>query len=485
MAKMRDDKRGLARFLPVVFMLYSLMVCLIFLYMAAYPRVVGNVIAQGGNYTELRITQSSQTDAWYGFYGNLTSSPGQGNMTFYGGDVTFIDIYSAPESVFVYASTVSNINWSEVTNATPADVDVFLGVGPADLISGTSVFTQTKDFNIEGVSITAHSTTTRSLSGTYELGLLKYNNTLIFVSHIVNGLSLDNKSIDFQFMVPVPSGSNLTYYFGSYKPGSQLNCTISQTFNLTLGPDNISVDIIWPTVAGASSYSVYHIDNLTDLMFNFSNATVVSGLGTNWTDPMPGTRYYRVAAVSGNGTCLFNMTGSRFEYDLYKDWNLISSPLLFKNSSVKEVFRSIEGEYTNVNEFDNPNQIYNYYIISGPTIFKNFDTIKPGNAYWVKADSNITLVTVGEVFGNLSYPLAVEWSLIGFPIITVNNTVPYVLSQINGTYTNINEFDNIGQFYNYYIVSGPTVFSNFDTIKPGLGYWIKVNANVTMNYTST
>jgi len=481
---MRDDKRGLVRFLPVVFMLYCLVVCLILLYLVAYPRVLGNVIGQGGNYTELRITQSRNTDSWYGFYGNL-SNPGLGNMTFYGGDITFIDIYSDAGSTLVYASTSSDINWSAVTNATTAEVDAFLGVGPANIISGTSVFTETTDYVIEGTSITAHSTTTKSMSGTYDLGIMKYNNTLIFVSHIVNGLSFDNKTIDFQFMVPVPSGSNLTYYFGSYKPSSLgLNCTIGAYFNITLAIDNTSVDIVWPSVPGASSYSVYHIDNLTDLLFNFSNATVVSGLSNNWTDPAGGTRYYRVAAISGNGTCFFNMTGSRFEYDLIRDWNLISSPILFKNNTVKEVFRSIEGDYTNVNEFDNANQVYNYYIISGPTVFKNFDTIKPGNAYWIKVNSNITMVTVGKVFHNLSYPLALDWSLIGFPIVTFNDTVPYVLNQINGSYTNLNEFDNVGQVYNYYIVSGATVFSNFDTIKPGLGYWIKVNKNVTLNYTN-
>jgi hypothetical protein len=74
-------------------------------------------------------------------------------------------------------------------------------------------------------------------------------------------------------------------------------------------------------------------------------------------------------------------------------FNLVGFPFIEGNQSVAYVLRSIDGQYNNLNVYDNAASSYLFYTIFGGTIISNFNVIEPTLGYWVNINetTNITL----------------------------------------------------------------------------------------------
>lgn len=134
-----------------------------------------------------------------------------------------------------------------------------------------------------------------------------------------------------------------------------------------------------------------------------------------------------------------------FSLNFIPGWNLISIPLLLKNSSVEEVFKSIS--YS---------ELYSY----------DMDWETPSNVdvtkgYWIKVDTASTLDIQGTVPEGITPTVNPGWNLIGHPYLTEQNPSIYSASILsyNGTWSS-------------YIPSKTN--NSLEKLKPGDGYWVNI-----------
>ena len=107
-------------------------------------------------------------------------------------------------------------------------------------------------------------------------------------------------------------------------------------------------------------------------------------------NPIPTSK----AAEPANNTVNLTIVGTvqeAFSEPVYDRFNLVSFPLIQGNNSVAYSLRSIDGNYSSVNEYDNAANIYKFYIIFGGSVFNNFDTIKQTYCYCLDENETETI----------------------------------------------------------------------------------------------
>ena len=187
----------------VIVSVFLIILMVFFFSMLDKPSFIGLITSQGGNVSRVDIAPSASTN-WRGIYGNLSelSSMRLISYTSFDQDIKNQDlnIWKCYKTE-IYASTLNNIQWAFVEPALPSDIDNFLLVSNMSSISGTNVFTTITNFSVNGRLMPLYSTTTRSISGGYDLGILKQGSNLIFVTHpSSNSTSFNNVRADFQMM---------------------------------------------------------------------------------------------------------------------------------------------------------------------------------------------------------------------------------------------------------------------------------------------
>ncbi len=481
---------------PVIIIL-SLLCLVLVTFLSISPKFTGNVIVgQGGVITNINIFTKDYPSSWIGIYGNLTLANESKNYSVSGGQVINLNLTydSMTNNTLVFGSTIQDPDFDSLLPANHPSINAFLGLGSGADFSSENTLTQRVNFSINNVTYELWSATVNSFSGLYQTGALISSGSLIFVTKVVsNGQGFTGEPAHYQLLLPISSNSSTNYTFYVFEDDavgtSSFSCNASLDLRAVLTNNNWSVNISWNNNVGADSFEVHHITGSLNGSLDFSGAAIESvGSNTYFVDnDNASQRYYKINAISGVDSCLTNETAGTISIDLAPDYNLISTPFSSSNQSVKETLRSIDGSFTSVNEFVNPPKLYNFYIIVGQNVFKNFNTIKPGYGYWVKTNSNTTLRLSGLVEKNLSVDVSPEYNLVGFPVIDnldSNNTVQHVLSSIDGNYSSINEYNNTAKLYKFYIIVGQNVFKNFNTIKPGYGYWIKSTNNDTIVYSN-
>jgi len=165
---------------------------------------------------------------------------------------------------------------------------------------------------------------------------------------------------------------------------------------------------------------------------------------TNITDPGNGLSFPRVDAFLGLSV--------EFGMNLSSGWNLISVPVVAKDMSADYVLSGI-----------NHSHIFSYG--SGW-----FEPTEIENGRWIKMNDSSTLAVNG-ILPLTPIALNPGWNLVGYPSLEERN-----ITSVFGNVTSVFSYeDNSWKHYN------PLMPDNsLEIIKPGFGYWINVNDNITL-----
>jgi len=170
------------------------------------------------------------------------------------------------------------------------------------------------------------------------------------------------------------------------------------------------------------SYSIIITDSSADSVFHMRGRET-------YTFPYSTPRTFRVS-VELAFTFIF----------LSQGWNIVSVPRIVEDFSAATLF---PGKISAAYEFDNT--------------YHQRDTMAVGKGYWMKFPAPDLAVMTGFGIDSLDIPVSEGWNLIG----SVSRTIPPPNSPIIAT-----------PFYEY---SGG--YHRADSIIPGRGYWIKVDAD--------
>ncbi len=469
-------------FLAGVFLLLSLTI--VFL---AKPSVLFYLLAGGGNVTALNMTATEPANVWHGVYGSLTVSPGATDLMISGSGLSIVSIkyVGGCNDTEVYAVPNSSIDWSSLENASPAFLDSWLNISVSDYQSASNTFTQLVNFSVNGTNMTLYATYTNSPTQMFALGLLRQNQTPVFVSATdFNGTSFNGSPADFQFMLPVLNNKSLDYNLYTDQADDCASCSIPINITAQQPANKSHVLLKWTNGTRSESFRVYYIDDPKGAdgfrRLNFTSATVVTNItATNWTDTTAGNiseRYYRVGTYYNGQVCVSNQTFARYDYFMEPTWNMVSVPIAMESHYVYDVFYSINGSYSTVYLFNNTADGYRIYI--SPSL-NTFNLTERGSVYWIAVNKNASWIIAGEVIPSMILEMEADYNLISFPPIDGNNSVPYVLDSINGSYSAIYHYNNTDDSYRIYINPVVNFFSTFDPLG---GYWIKMNSNETFNF---
>lgn len=189
----------------------------------------GSSNAQAGNVTELTITGSSLTQAWQGYFGNVS---GTIELTDGSGNVLYNWSLASPQGE-VYASNSSSVSWTNIQcfnlTANSSALESAFGIGANDADGVNETFSDANThaaFSTGSTSFTAgqcpatyvYDSTGAGVSGNFEEVLLDDGTNTVFASLLEDDLSgFDSKTHDFEMLV-LEDGHNgdtttTTYYF--------------------------------------------------------------------------------------------------------------------------------------------------------------------------------------------------------------------------------------------------------------------------------
>jgi hypothetical protein len=139
-------------------------------------------------------------------------------------------------------------------------------------------------------------------------------------------------------------------------------------------------------------------------------------------------------------------TTSTLDENLFPAWNLLSVPFIAGDMRKTALY---------------PSAVTNAFTY-GPSGYSAKDTLRNGVGYWLKFPSAQTITLSGTSFSPESIDVVTGWNMIGtisYSALTAN-VVPI------GT--------SIGSLYFAYGIGG---YYSEDTMKPGLGYWVKTTGS--------
>lgn len=195
--------------------------------------------------------------------------------------------------------------------------------------------------------------------------------------------------------------------------------------------------------AGGEHFQLYET---TDAGNSWQMITAVDSGNTITDVEMPKTELLTLyISTSKNG--IYKMTfpnsGLRKAMQMRSGWNLVSIPVKPENYSASDLFRSASSPLF---EFEGQYQIE--------------DTTQTGAGYWVKYDSSEIEYFVGRENSSDTVEVAAGWNMVGglsYPVEISGITYEPPDLVLSGFY----EYDG-----SYFVG---------DTIKPGLGYWVKAS----------
>ncbi|MBW2982686.1 hypothetical protein KY327_00105 [Candidatus Woesearchaeota archaeon] len=384
-----------------VLSLFVLLVVVTFL--AWSPRLTGRVAvtAEGGQTTRLDVGSVIGASSWLGVAGELTPSGSEGSFSLPGGDVVRLNLSygSFSNDTLVVASTVPDPDWSDVSAASLAEVDSWMGNAGSEPDAAGNTLTFLHNVTFGGSDVEAWSAVTESVSGAYVTSVLSDGSGLLFVTSPMSASGFDGAPTDFQLLLPVNSSGSVDvsfFVFEQYSPPDSnvsLACDVMVNLTASLASDNESVVVSWDDVPGASGYEVLYVNDSGDGSLDFSSPSVVpAGGSSSWTDVSPSDeRFYRLRLLDGGDSCIANGTAGTLGINLTPEYNLVSTPFISEDDRVPEVLRSVDGEYSSLFEYDNDAKGYEYYLIVGESVFNTFNTIKPGRAYWIRMSADDVL----------------------------------------------------------------------------------------------
>jgi PKD repeat protein len=239
------------------------------------------------------------------------------------------------------------------------------------------------------------------------------------------------------------------------------------------GDGDISGYIIYKSTTGVNGlYEVF--DNIS--------AVGIPGYTYEWTDLGAGdgdwnNYFYIVRAfdVLGNVDQNNNKVG-KFVDLLDSEWNMISVPLVQKDTKRETVLQTIEGNYVTVQGYHaGKSRPWLHWHRNKPNKFNDVITIDHKNGYYVDMLVPDYLVTAGKVATQTDITLKTGWNLIGFPKFE-DTTVETALSSIAGKYNMVEYYDTT--------LDKEVRMNPDDLMQPGLGYWIHTTEDCVLTLTN-
>jgi hypothetical protein len=152
-------------------------------------------------------------------------------------------------------------------------------------------------------------------------------------------------------------------------------------------------------------------------------------------------------------------------------WNLISLPLQPSNTAITSVLNDISTSFTIVWAYDALAGVWKNYQPSAPS---DLTAMEAGKGYWIKMTEAKSLVIAGQPASSQTISLKTGWNLVGWNK-TTSTPVSTTLTGISSNTSIVWAYDALAGVWKNYQPSAPSDLSNFT---PGLGFWIKVNADV-------
>lgn len=156
--------------------------------------------------------------------------------------------------------------------------------------------------------------------------------------------------------------------------------------------------------------------------------------------------------------------------DLVTGWNLISIPLEVTDTSIPNVFSSIDGKWDNVKYFDQTdvNDHWKGYSPAKPPGTNDLLNIDNTMGFWIHVTEPCTLNVTGTVPTFTNITLFAGWNLVGYPSMTGRN----ITDALAGT-----GYDKPVEGFN---ATSPYLISQYSDaymMQPGEGYWVHVPAD--------
>ena len=180
----------------------------------------GNATAAGGNLTEINVTVTSITEAWHGFYGQITS-----NSTLTLEDAAGFRMYSWNFTISggeIYASRSNGVNWATIAAENDCTTDEALTGTGSDRTNLTFAPSSNSAFEVGTVAIAAGSAcsthtyvNSSAQAATFEEVILDDTTNIVYAGLLESdSQGFDNGNYDFQIIVPDNRTSAVeTYYF--------------------------------------------------------------------------------------------------------------------------------------------------------------------------------------------------------------------------------------------------------------------------------
>lgn len=214
-----------------------------------------------------------------------------------------------------------------------------------------------------------------------------------------------------------------------------------------------------------------NITNTNDIDERYVSLSTVNpilntgGNDSNWVfmvyqeDMIPGANYGTLASEARP------VSGTKLKF-LKLNVDYKSTETLSINISNKWNMVSVPVEITAVKNILFPTSVTNAFIYKAGSGYSVKNILTPGESYWLKFDRDQTVLFTANPLNSLILPVTPGWNMIG------SITKPIPVNKIVTNPSNITTSKYFGYSNGYYIA---------DTLKPGNGYWIKVNQFGTIN----
>lgn len=297
-------------------------------------------------------------------------------------------------------------------------------------------------------------------------------------------------------------GNSYLWSTGAITASIQINAQSSQTYIVTVTSNgNCETVVEHPlevfeesaalSVAGenrplgtanAPSYS-YSVPQQSSANYNWQveGGNIISGAGTEqvqvaWTDDYEGsisiTESNDQNCTLGQGSLAVQIKKQQ-DIPVESGWNLVSFYLQPPNTAMEYTMQSIDPVLEQVKDE------FGIYFHNQNPIFNSLQAVSDGQGYWVRTNQNGTITQQGLALKpeTVAIPLqaAPAWNLIGYPCPATQDVETALASILS----NVVQVKNIDEFYD---PSFPPIFNSLSEMKPGSGYWIKVDAPVTLYF---
>jgi hypothetical protein len=246
-------------------------------------------------------------------------------------------------------------------------------------------------------------------------------------------------------------------------------------------PENI--DIMWnasPDDGGGENdvvgYTVYRSTTGVNGTYDFAAWLPAAGsMSYVWVDIGVGdgdwnNYFYIVRAndTGGNEEANTDRVGKFVNY-LTADWNLVSIPLIQRNSTLDYGLQTIKDNYIVITKFHaGMSRPWLHSHTKKPKNWNDDIAINHLDGYYIKMLNPDYLVVAGEVASSAEISLTAGWNLVGFPCLE-NKTVEEALGTISGKYNKV-------EFYNTSTAREERLDPD-DLMIPGMGYWIHATSD--------